>query len=300
MIRATLTSLLSRKLRLVLSGLAVVLGVMFVSGAFVLTDTLGRTFDQLFNAAYADTDVEVRKAQNVEAGEFDDDERVGATIAESELTRLESVPGVASLQGVVMADGARLIGANGKVVASVGPPRFGVDWPSQSGDVELRDGRGPTTDGEIAINAALARQAAVAVGDQVGVLSLAPKQNFTIVGIFGYPGGRDSLGGSQMVAFTTPIAQELMLGERGVYAYVDVKASGGVTNEELRDQLAAQLGSGYDVKTGQQLAEASSESFAEALSFFNYVLIGFAFVALFVAVFLILNTFSIIVAQRTT
>jgi putative ABC transport system permease protein len=298
-IRATLTSLLSRKLRLVLSGLAVVLGVMFVSGAFVLTDTLGRTFDQLFSDAYANTDVEVRAAQNVTAGEFDDGERVGATIPESEVDRIAAVPGVASAQGVVMADGARLIGANGKVVPSVGPPRFGVDWPSHASGVELREGRGPTADGEIAINAALAKEAGVAVGDQVGVLTLAPKQTFTIVGTFGYPGGRDSMGGSQTIAFTPGVAQQLMLGQDGVYAYVDVKATGGTTNEALRDRLATDLGAGYDVKTGQELAEASTESFTEALSFFNYVLIGFAFVALFVAVFLILNTFSILVAQRT-
>src|SRR5690606_36600548 len=85
----------------------------------------------------------------------------------------------------------------------------------------------------------------------------------------------------------------------GSYAYVDVKAATGVSDEELRDRLAAELGPGFDVKTGEQLAEAASGEFAEALNFVNYLLLGFAAVALFVAVFLILNTFSILVAQRT-
>ncbi|HLT10000.1 MAG TPA: FtsX-like permease family protein [Micromonosporaceae bacterium] len=299
MIRATLTSLLSRKVRLLLSGLAVVLGVMFVSGSFILTDALGRTFDQFFAGVYANTDVEVRRAPNTASAEFDSGERVTAPIGEAELRRIAAVPGVASAEGVVMADGARLIGTNGKVVPSTGPPRFGVDWPSHASDVQLREGRGPAADDEIAINAALAEAAGVTVGDRVGVLTLEPKRTFTIVGIFGYPGGTDSMGGSQTVAFTRPVAQRLMLGAPGSYAYVDVKAATGVSDEELRDRLAAELGPGFDVKTGEQLAEAASGEFAEALNFVNYLLLGFAAVALFVAVFLILNTFSILVAQRT-
>src|SRR5262249_26695597 len=156
--------------------------------------------------------------------------------------------------GVVLSDGARLIGSNGKTVPSVGPPRFGGDWDSQSSSLELREGRGPTADGEIAINAALAQAAGVHLHDRVGVLTRSPRQEFEIVGIFGYPGGRDSLAGVQMVLFTVPVAQQLMLGEAGVYSNVDVDAAPGVTNDELRDRLATELGDGFVVKTGEQLA----------------------------------------------
>jgi putative ABC transport system permease protein len=299
MLRATLKSLLSRKLRLVLSGLAVVLGVMFTSGAFVLTDTLGRSFDQFFAGVYAGTDVQVSAAQRLAPGQFDGGEQVTATLPAGDLDRIRAVPGVADATGVVMADGARLIGADGKVVSSLGPPRFGADWASQSGEVVLRSGRAPSSPTEIAINAGLAEAAGVRVGDQVGVLTLQPRKTFTLVGVFGYPGGRGSLGGSQVVAFTQPVAQELMLGEPGVYSSVEVTAASGVADDELRDRVGAALGPGYEVKTGQQLTDESTQEFGEALSFFNYVLIGFAAVALFVAVFLILNTFSILVAQRT-
>src|SRR5690606_19589306 len=89
------------------------------------------------------------------------------------------------------------------------------------------------------------------------------------------------------------------LGAPGEYAYVDVRAADGVADGELRDRLAAELGAGFEVKTGEQLAEEASGEFTEALSFVTYLLVGFAAVALFVAVFLILNTFSILVAQRT-
>ncbi len=95
------------------------------------------------------------------------------------------------------------------------------------------------------------------------------------------------------------MAQELILGEPGRFSNVDVKAAPGVTDEQLRDRVATALGDGYVVKTGQQLADDEASALGEALTFFNYILIGFASVALFVAVFLILNTFSIIVAQRT-
>jgi putative ABC transport system permease protein len=123
-IRATLKSLLSRKLRLILSGLAVVLGVMFVSGAFVLTDTLGRSFDQLFKGVYANTDVQVAAKSKLAAGQFDDSERVTSTIPASEVDTIGNIDGVAKATGIAFADGARLIGSNGKVVTTGGAPRF--------------------------------------------------------------------------------------------------------------------------------------------------------------------------------
>jgi len=158
-------------------------------------------------------------------------------------------------EGVVFADGARLIGSNGKTVPTVGPPRFGGDWPSQAGSVELRQGRGPTADNEIAINAGLAADAGVKVGDQVGVLTLEPRKTFTLVGIFGYPGGRDSQGGAQVVTFTLPVAQQLMLGQPDVFSNVDVKAVPGINDDQLRDRVAAAFGDGYQVKTGEDTRE---------------------------------------------
>jgi putative ABC transport system permease protein len=102
-----------------------------------------------------------------------------------------------------------------------------------------------------------------------------------------------------MVAFTLPEAQRVMLNAPGEFSTVDVKAAPGVSDDTLRDRVAAAVGEGYTVKTGQQLTDESTDTFRTALSFFNNILIGFAAVALFVAVFLVLNTFSIIVAQRT-
>ena len=192
-----------------------------------------------------------------------------------------------------------MIGSDGKVLTSFGPPRLGVGWGGTDDLVQLRAGRGPERADEIAVNATVAKQAGLKVGDRVGVLTLEPKKTFTLVGIFGYSGDRDSLGGAQEVAFTEPVAQTLMLGGPDVYTSVTVRAGDGVTPEQLRDRISAALGGDYVVKTGDQLAAENAAGIQAGLKFFSNILLGFAGVALFVGVFLILNTFSIIVAQRT-
>ena len=298
MLRATLKSLLARKLRLLLSGLAVVLGVMFVSGAFVLTDTLGRSFDAVFADAYAEVDVSVEAKPKIDVSTAEG-MPLSTPMPASVLDRVKAVPGVADAEGVVAAEGARMIGSNGKVVTSFGPPQLGQNWLGESDLLELREGRGPQADDEIVINAALAEAGKVKVGDRVGVLTLAPKKEFTLVGVFGYSGGRDSIGGANEVYFTTPVAQQLMLGKPDVFSNISVQAADGTTPAALRDELARTLGADYQVKPGEQLAADASAGLKEGLSFFNKILLGFAAVALLVGTFLILNTFSIIVAQRT-
>ncbi len=298
MLRATLKSLLARKLRLLLSGLAVVLGVMFVSGAFVLTDTLGRSFDAVFADAYAEVDVSVEAKPKIDVSTAEG-MPLSTPMPASVLDRVKAVPGVADAEGVVAAEGARMIGSNGKVVTSFGPPQLGQNWLGESDLVEMREGRAPQADDEIVINAALAEAGKVKVGDRVGVLTLAPKKEFTLVGVFGYSGGRDSIGGANEVYFTTPVAQQLMLGKPDVFSNLSVQAADGTTPAALRDELARTLGADYQVKTGEQLAADASAGLKEGLSFFNKILLGFAAVALLVGTFLILNTFSIIVAQRT-
>ena len=295
MLKATLRGLLSRKLRLVLSGLAVVLGVMFVAGAFVVTDTLGRSFDALYSGAYADTQVRVRARPAVRG----EDVKATVPVPAGVVRRATEVSGVAAATGLVAEDGARLIGANGKVVSAGGRARLGTSWTGEGGAVRLRAGRGPLAPDEIAVNAALAKAAGVRPGDRVGVLTLHPKRTFTVVGILEYPDGRGSLGGQQEVAFHESVAAELMLGEPGVYSAVDVRAAAGTSPAELRDRLRGTLGEGYEVRTGDELRHEQAEAAKQDLGVVSQILFGFAVIALFVGIFLILNTFSILVAQRT-
>lgn len=299
MLRATFKSLLSRKLRLILSGLAVVLGVMFVSGAFVLTDTLGRSFTNLFQTAFVSTDVQVAAKAKVATGDSTGDQGV-ASLPSSVVDQVKAVPGVANATGQVWINGAQALGKNGKVVSTVGSPQFGISWVD--GDTQtINKGHIPSADDEVVINAGLAKTAGFAVGDDIRIITMqqSTPTTFHLVGTFTYPGNRDSLGGEQTIAFTTPAAQRLLLGTSDSFSVINVRAGPGVDDNALRDRVAAQIGSDYTVKTGKQLADDNASDIKKGLSFFNYILLGFAGVALFVGTFLILNTFSIIVAQRT-
>jgi len=298
MIKATLKSLLSRKLRLMLSALAVVLGVMFVSGTFVLTDSLGKSFDNLFAGINDSIDVQVTGKPKLE--EQDGVQPLPANIPAATVAKIEAAPGVKTVSPGVFTEGARLIGKNGKVMGGgFGPPQFGAAWTGEDSLVQLREGKGPEAPDEIALDAATAKSAKVKVGDEVSVLTLQPKKTFKLAGIYGYSGNRDTLGGAQVVSFTMPVAQELLLGEKDVYTQIDIRAKDGVSQTALKKNVEAALGSDFQVKTRDEVNEAQSADIKEGLSFFNYVLLGFAFVALFVGVFLILNTFSMLVAQRT-
>jgi putative ABC transport system permease protein len=299
MLNATLESLLSRKLRLLLSGLAVVFGVMAVSGALFLTDSLGRSFDALFQTIDGNIDVQVNAKPHLASSAQTAGAIVALPIPASVVDRVAGVPGVQQASGTVAADGARVIGPDGKVIPTQGPPRLGTAWRSGSTLIELRHGRGPEAPDEVAINANLARLGRFAVGSQIPVLTRQPKRTFTVVGIFGYPGGRDSIGGETIVAFTEPVAQQLMLGQTGVFTGINVTAKRGVSPTKLRDDVAAALGGDYQVRTGKQVAADDAKGLQQFIDVIRNVLLGFAGVTLFVGVFLILNTFSILVAQRT-
>jgi putative ABC transport system permease protein len=299
MLRATLKSLLSRKLRLLLSGLAVVLGVTFVSGAFVLTDTLGRSFDDLFALQYRYVDVQVRPAPPSTATEDADNDEVRTGVPANLLERVRAVPGVAAATGIISVDGARVIGSNGKVVTTTGPSRLGSNWTGETSLVRLRSGRAPRTGDEVVLNAALVRATGVGIGDRVGILTTQPKRTFTVVGVMEYPDGRDSLGGNLEVSFHDSVASQLMLGRGGLFSAIDVKPAAGVTRAEVQAGLRSVLGDTYRVQTGAELQAAERADAQADLALFNGILLGFAGVSLLVGIFLILNTFSIIVAQRT-
>jgi putative ABC transport system permease protein len=145
-----------------------------------------------------------------------DSEAAPGDIKASVVSRAARVPGVAKATGAVVAVGARAVGHNGKAVGGAGgAPQYGVNWNSGDPMISLREGRAPRANNEIVINAGLAKLGNFKVGEQVGVLTLEAKKMFTLVGISEYSGGRDSVGGEQMIAFTEPVAQQLMLGATG-------------------------------------------------------------------------------------
>ncbi|MFG2132162.1 ABC transporter permease [Streptomyces sp. NPDC048751] len=297
MLKFTLKSLLSRKLRLVLSGLAVVLAVMFVSGAMVIKDTLNRSIDAQFTGAYADIDLHVALKPKVKSA-ADGDAAVVPPVDRAAVDRAADVAGVAEASGMVLAEGARVIGKDGKVVPGTGGPRYGESWRPESELISLRSGHEPRRDNEVAVNAGLAEKAGLKVGDPVGVLTNEPRKDFVVAGVFGYSGDRDSIGGEQTVAFTEPVAQRLMLGRADGWSGIRVTLADGASADTVRSALTKELGPGYDVLTGEELARKASDKSRGILDMMGTLLLGFAGVAVFVGVFLIINTFSIIIAQR--
>lgn len=298
MLRATLKSLLARKLRLILSTLAVVLSVMFVSGSLVLTDTLGRTFDSVFSNIYSSTDVQVT-AKSETANEASGNPAVARPMPASDVERIAKVDGVRKATGAVFVTGARVVGKNGKIVLSQSG-QFGGSWNGEDETTKLIAGKAPGAADEVVINNGLALQGKFAVGDAIDVIAReAPRKTYKVAGIMQYAGNRDSMAGETTVLFTEATAQQVMLGETGVFNLVDVKGEPGVSDNQLRDNIKAVLGAGYVVQTGEELTKESSEAIRGLLDYFNYFFLGFGTIALLVGVFLILNTFSIIVSQRT-
>jgi putative ABC transport system permease protein len=294
MIRATFKSLAARKLRLILSSLSIVLGVSFVAGAFVLTDSLGKVFDDLFSTVSRNVAVDVR-GDKVTSGDQGD---VRALLPDSLVGTVRNVDGVKEAQGQVQGV-AQLVNRKGKVVSTGGAPQFGFNWYDssllQSG--QIVQGKAPTGPDQIAINQGLAERSDYKVGDKAPVLTDAPLKTYTIVGIVTFD-GKKSFAGETEVFFDTPTAQKV-LNLEGKFTEITVAADSGVSESELRKRVAAALPAKTQAITGKALAKEQSSDVKQGLGFFNTFLLVFATIALFVGAFIIFNTFSMLVAQRT-
>jgi putative ABC transport system permease protein len=301
MLRATVRSLLARKLRLLLSAMAVVLGVSFVVGAFVLTDSLGRTFTDLFATVNEKVAVDVRGTEKSE-GSATSDGGGREVVPVSVLDTVRTVDGVAEVQGNVVSaewNQVSVLDKNGEALSTNGPPIIGGNWIDSPtlNQQRIIEGRAPQGPGEVLFDPATAEKAGKKVGDPAVVFTPTGQQNVRVVGLVRYANGRDSLGGEAYVLFSTPVAQQVL----AVPGYSDlvVAAEDGVGEQELRDRIAAVLPARTEAITGDQLAEEQAGEIQEAIGFLSTFLLVFAAVALFVGAFIIFNTFSILVAQRT-
>lgn len=297
--RAALRGLLAKKLRLALTVLSIVLGVGFVAGTYVLTDTMARAFDELFSTVASDTDVVVRATSAFDVtGQGAGGGGTGrGTIPEGVLERVRSVEGVAGARPGVQGYAQLVDPATGEAIGGLGPPTIGLSWDPSSSVVALREGRAPEGPGEVVIDAATARTHDLRVGDRVRVLFIGPPGEFEVVGVAGF-GETDNLAGDTVVYFSLPVAQE-RFDKVGVYDTISVDAAEGVSPERLRARVQAVLPEGVEAVTSGTVAGESAAAFEEGLGFFRTALLVFAGISLFVGSFIISNTFSILTAQRT-
>lgn len=296
MLRATVRSLLARKLRLLLSAMAVVLGVAFVSGALTLTSTLGQAVDDLFAGTGANTDVEVRGPVVIEGVQGDSDQR--GPVPASVLSTLRGVEGVRAAAGDI--DGyAALVVRDGTVSTARGAPSLGATYDTDpaTSAFTIRTGRPPSGAGEVALDVASARTTGYVVGDVVPVITREGPGTFTLSGTFGV-GTSDAVAGASLIAMDEATAQQL-LGQPGEYTRVRLAAEDGLSQAQLLERVTAALPAGLEAVTGTQASDEAAGEVQTSLGFFTTFLLVFAGVALFVGGFLIFNTFTILVAQRS-
>jgi putative ABC transport system permease protein len=298
--RITLPGLLAHKVRYALTAVAVVLGVAFMAGTLVFTDTIKSTFDGLFDDVYRNTSAVVRAKQpfTPDANFTNQRRLIDADLVET----VRRVPGVAQVRPGV--DGyAQLVGQDGGAIGNpaAGAPTLGESWVPGADSMSpyrfLPGGRPPRSGDEVAIDKHSADVGQIAVGDRVTVLTKRAPKQYTVTGIVRW-GTADSPLGASITLFDLPTA-ERVLTEPGQVSEIDVAADHGVSQEVLVHRLRSALDDpGLDVVTGAKVVEEGQTGIRQALAFFDTFLLVFAAVALFVGSFLIFNTFSIVVAQR--
>jgi putative ABC transport system permease protein len=274
--------------RLVGTALAVALAVTLVSGTFILTDTI----DAAFHRASADTgssDVVVRSTALFSAQANSLPER--EPVPESLVDKILAIPGVkeawTAIQGY-----AELLDKQGQAIEAKGLPTVGS---SVTPDVVLVSGKAPAGPDEMAIDLETARRYGLELGDKIKVLFSGETREFTIGGLLKAAG---DVVASTKAIFDAATAQRV-LGEEGKVDAIPVRAVSGVSAEELRSRINAALPDQYEAVTAEQLAKESAESWTKAVGFLPTALLLFAAVALLVGGFLICNTFSILVTQRS-
>jgi putative ABC transport system permease protein len=295
--RVTLKGLFAHRVRLVLTTLSVVLGVAFVAGTFVLTDTMSAVFDDLVRGGAETVDVLVR-AENPTGGDTLEDLNVPPLpVPEAVLDEVLTVDGVARAEGTIEGY-ALIVRPDGEPITPMGPPTLGAAWSPDGGRTLLAGGRAPSGPDEVVIDRRTAARNDLDVGDRVSmVFASTPPRPFTVVGISTREGG-DSLAGATLAEFELAIAQDVLELE-GHFTGISVWAQDGVEPDALAERLAATVPAGFGAITAADHADEMMAGIDEALGFITQVFGIFAAIALVVGAFIIANTFSITVLQRT-
>ena len=296
--RVALRGLMARKLRSTLTAIAIVLGVAMVSGTLVLTDTIDKAFDSIFSSSYEQTDAVVSGTKLVEWSQTGK-----AQISEDVLAKVRALPEVEAAAGTILdlsgdTNQAKILDRDGKAIQGNNPTfGLGVEPADERfNPFKLVEGDWAAGSGEVVIDVSTADDQGFEVGDTVKVAGEGPVRAYELTGIVRF-GDVDSLGGATIALFDVDTARTV-LGKTGFDA-VAVAAKDGVGEQRLLDAIAVTLPDNAEVKTGAEQAQADGEGVGEFVSFIRYFLLAFGGIALFVGAFVIFNTLSITVAQRT-
>jgi putative ABC transport system permease protein len=297
--RVALKGIFGRKLRTALTAFSVVLGVAMVTGSFVLTDTMSKAFDSIFSSSYAETDVVVSGRSLV-----DWSDQGNALVSDELLRQVRELPSVEEASGSILdlnssANTAHLIDTEGEIVTGNGNPTFGLGVDAsqpQFNPLTIVEGEFADEPGEVVVDASSADRLGYQVGSPVSIEVGGPVHEFELVGVAKF-GDVDTIGSATMAIFDVREAQRL-LGKDG-YDTISVAGRDGVSAQRLIDEIGPLLPANAQVRTAAEQADADKKGIAEFVDFIRYALLGFGVIALFVGAFVIFNTLSITVAQRT-
>lgn len=300
---ATWKSLWARKLRLLMSTLAVVLGVAFVAGSFIFTDMLQGSFDSIVKGTVSDVEVQARdNVVNTDTTQ-NSSKTSTPTLDPDLLNKIRDVAGVERVQGSVSATGVDAVGRNGKALATFGPPQLGFNWytlPAFGGQpgVTLKSGHAPTADSQVVVDPKTLEKSGYKVGDRMRIITPdAGTVGATIVGTATW--GSGGTAGASYLFFTQHRARQLFLGGADRYTGIGIQTAPGADRDDVARRVGTLLPKNFKATNGQTIADQTTSQINQALKYVNTFLLIFAGISLVVAAFLILNTFSILVAQRS-
>jgi putative ABC transport system permease protein len=294
-LKTSLRNVVAHKGRMALSAVAVLLSVAFVCGTLVFSDTMTTTFDRLFAATSGDVTISPKHERG-------NDELPGTgrpeSLAASVVDQVRKADGVKFAEGEVASLGVTVVDAdNNNLGPSSGAPTIAANWiRNDLRSMEITEGHAPRGPTEVMVDADTAGKHGLALGDELRTIAVTGDIRAKISGIVAF---KVTNPGAAVVYFDTATAQRRLLGAPGVFTNVVVTAEAGVAHTTLKRNVAAELDGSYKIQTQQETADEGAEDVGGFLDIIKYAMLGFAGIAFLVGIFLILNTFSMLVAQRT-
>lgn len=304
MLKLTLRNLMARKLRLIMSTLAIVLGVGFLTGILTFNDGLRSTFNGIISGSTSDALVRAKGSESFSYGVSSK----AARLTPKDIEEIGALPEVGDVSGSVDGQGMYLMDSDGKVVTTMGAPTLTFNYDeidNMDGEpiTTLEGGAWPTALDEVVLDAGSAEKAGYEIGDTVKVIppqvdptAAAEQVELKLTGLANFNGGGTA--GSVLIILDTKAAQNFFLGGADEYTSASVNAADGVSQTELVDAIEPLLPKGYDAVKGDTVVKESQDAVQQFIGPMSIFLVVFAGIALLVGAFIIANTFSILVAQR--
>ncbi|MFF8260332.1 ABC transporter permease [Streptomyces virginiae] len=286
----------AHKGRMALSAVAVLLSVAFVCGTLVFTDTMNTTFDKLFAVTNSDVTVSPKSAGS---GEETPDRGKPETLAGSVVEQVKKAEGVKSAEGGVVSMAVTVVNAkNENMGSTTGAPTIAGNWSdNELKSMKITSGQAPRGPTEVMVDADTAKKHGLGLGDELRTIAITGDIRAKVTGIAAFTVTNP---GAAVVYFDTATAQQSLLGSPDAFTHVNVTAKDGVSDEQLKANIASAVGAdAYKLQTAKEAADANRKDVGAFLDVMKYVMLGFAGIAFLVGIFLIFNTFSMLVAQRT-